>query len=410
MISGNRSKFTSFALFHLKNGMFSIVVSLVIIQSLIYMLEIEVDYAAKLPLFLFVLIIITVFFAIIFLQERNIRSQQEQLLAVIKNSAQGLFVLDKDRRIISLNDAGKNLLGLRNNEIENFCEVCSNYPGADKICDVSKCFLTSDEDNPVELYIKNTNNVLIPVQATTSYYTTPEKERGIVVGLQPISEKRKEEHKQIQKLITHSILQAQEKERKLISRELHDGVGQSLFGMLLQVDVIKSIPKNKKELEIYLDKLQLMIKQTIEDVRNLSAELRPSTLDDHGLISTLKIFIRELGNRFGMQINLTSKRGNERLPSAIETALYRIAQEALLNAAKYSSAERIDIVIDINIKAEIVSLSITDFGKGFEMNPTNRKGVGIYSMEERASMLGGVFSIVSEVGKGTKVQVQIPIT
>ncbi|MED4353867.1 histidine kinase [Schinkia azotoformans] len=410
MISGNRSKFTSFALFHLKNGMFSIVVSLVIIQSLIYMLEIEVDYAAKLPLFLFVLIIITVFFAIIFLQERNIRSQQEQLLAVIKNSAQGLFVLDKDRRIISLNDAGKNLLGLRNNEIENFCEVCSNYPGADKICDVSKCFLTSDEENPVELYIKNTNNVLIPVQATTSYYTTPEKERGIVVGLQPISEKRKEEHKQIQKLITHSILQAQEKERKLISRELHDGVGQSLFGMLLQVDVIKSIPKNKKELEIYLDKLQLMIKQTIEDVRNLSAELRPSTLDDHGLISTLKIFIRELGNRFGMQINLTSKRGNERLPSAIETALYRIAQEALLNAAKYSSAERIDIVIDINIKAEIVSLSITDFGKGFEMNPTNRKGVGIYSMEERASMLGGVFSIVSEVGKGTKVQVQIPIT
>ncbi|MEC1720515.1 sensor histidine kinase [Schinkia azotoformans] len=410
MISGNRSKFTSFALFHLKNGMFSIVVSLVIIQSLIYMLEIEVDYAAKLPLFLFVLIIITVFFAIIFLQERNSRSQQEQLLAVIKNSAQGLFVLDKDRRIISLNDAGKNLLGLRNNEIENFCEVCSNYPGADKICDVSKCFLTSDEENPVELYIKNTNNVLIPVQATTSYYTTPEKEKGIVVGLQPISEKRKEEHKQIQKLITHSILQAQEKERKLISRELHDGVGQSLFGMLLQVDVIKSIPKNKKELEIYLDKLQLMIKQTIEDVRNLSAELRPSTLDDHGLISTLKIFIRELGTRFGMQINLTSKRGNERLPSAIETALYRIAQEALINAAKYSSAERIDIVIDINIKAEIVSLSITDFGKGFEMNPMNRKGVGIYSMEERASMLGGVFSIVSEVGKGTKVQVQIPIT
>lgn len=408
MTSGNRSRLTSLALFQLKNGLFSIIVSLVIIQSIIYMLDIEVDFAAKFPLFLFVLIIITVFFVIIFLQERNIRSQQEQLLAVIKNSAQGLFVLDKDRRIISLNDAGKNLLGLRNNEIDNFCEVCSNYPGADKICDVSKCFLISDEENPVELYIKNKKNELVPVQATTSYYTTPEKERGIVVGLQPISEKRKEEHKQIQKLITHSIFQAQEKERKLISRELHDGVGQSLFGMLLQVDIIKSIPKNKEELDSHLDKMQLMIKQSIEDVRNLSAELRPSTLDDHGLISTLKIFIRELGNRFGMQINLTSKRGNERLPSTIETALYRIAQEALINAAKYSSAERIDIVIDK--KAEIVSLCIIDFGKGFEINATNRKGVGIYSMEERASMLGGEFTIVSEVGKGTKVQVKIPIT
>lgn len=400
---------SSFLLFHLINGLFSILVSMIIVQSLIYMLGIDIDYWAKLPLVIFVLVIITVFSLIIFLQGRNIRSQQEQLLAVIKNSVQSIFILDKDKRIISLNAAGRNLLGLQNNEIKYFCEVCSNYPGADKICDVSKCFLTNDEGNLVELYINNPQKGLIPVQATTSYYTTPKKEKGIVIGIQPISEKRKEEHKQIQTLITHSIFQAQEKERKLISRELHDGIGQSLFGMQIQTEVIKSIPKNKEEVDKFIDKLQLMIKQTIEDVRNLSSELRPATLDDHGLISTLKNFIRDLGNQFGMQINITYKGKDERLPSIIETALYRIAQEALINAAKYSSAERIDIVIEVDKKSETVSLSIIDFGKGFEINPENRKGIGIYSMEERASMLGGEFSIHSEIGKGTQIQVTIPI-
>lgn len=409
MYSSYRGKIASFIFFHLKNGLFSIIVSMVIVQSLIYMLAIDIDYWAKVPLFFFVLIIITVFFLIIFLQERNIRSQQEQLLAVIKNSVQSIFILDQDKNIISQNEAGQKLLGLQNNKLKNFCEVCSNYPGAEKICDVSKCFLTNNEGNLVELYIKNPQKGLIPVQATTSYYTTPEKEKGIVVGIQPISEKRKEEHKEIQKLITHSIFQAQEKERKFISRELHDGIGQSLFGMLVQTEVIKSIPKNKEEIFAYIDKLQLMIKQTIEDVRNLSSELRPATLDDHGLISTLKNFIRDLGNQFGMQINITYKGKDDRLPSTIETALYRIAQEALINAAKYSRAERIDIIIAVDKKSETVSLSIIDFGKGFEISPENRKGVGIYSMEERASVLGGKFSIVSEIGKGTEIQVIIPI-
>jgi len=91
-----------------------------------------------------------------------------------------------------------------------------------------------------------------------------------------------------------------------------------------------------------------MISQTIDDIRYLSAALRPSTLDNHGLIATLKNHIRDFGQRFGIQINFTYKGSNERLPSAIETALYRIAQEALINAAKYSSAERINFSINFH--------------------------------------------------------------
>ena len=395
--------------FLLKNGILSIFVSIIIIQSLVYILRINIHYIDKLPLFFFVLIIITIFFMVIFIKERNLRSKQEQLLAVIKYSTQSIFILDKDNRIIDLNDAGKDLINLRNNEIVSFCEVCSTYLGTDKLCDVSKCFLMNDQENPIELHIKNNQNVPIPVQATISYYTTPNEEKGTIVGLQKVSEKREEEQKKIQKLITHSVFQAQERERKLLSRELHDGVGQSLFGMLLQIDLIKSMPLNKEVLNKHFEKLQFIITQSIEDVRNLSSELRPSTLDNHGLIVTLKNFIRDLGNRFGMQINFTFKGDNDRLPSSIETALYRIAQEALMNASKYSSAERIDIVMDVDRLEDKVSLTIIDFGRGFKLNSTNRKGVGIYSMEERALILGGDFSIVSEIGKGTQIQVNIPI-
>ncbi|XJZ28236.1 histidine kinase [Bacillota bacterium Lsc_1132] len=342
------------------------------------------------------------------MQEKKTRIHQEQLLAVIKNSSQSILILDKEKKIVSINETGRKFLGIEANQtnITNFCDICSTFRGVDKFCDVSSnCFLQNDQENPVELSIKT--KTFIPVLATISHYTTLKGEKGIVVSLQKVSEKRRAEHEKIEKMITHSIFQAQEKERKLISRELHDGIGQSLFGILLQTDIIKTVCKDENETEKHLGILQQMVKQTIEDVRNLSSELRPSTLDDHGFIATLKNFIRDFGKRFGIQINFTYMGENERLPAAIETALYRIAQEALINAAKYAGAERIDIVV--NRLEQSVSLFITDFGKGFELNPANRSGVGLYSMEERASILGGTFLIKSEIGKGTRIQVTIPI-
>ncbi|MGG5253218.1 histidine kinase [Neobacillus sp. SM06] len=394
-------------LFLLKNGMIAMLVSFVIVLSIMSMLQVDIHYQNALPIFFFVLMIITVFFMIIYVQEKKIRSHQEQLLAVIKNSSQSILILDQEKNIVSINKTGRKFLGIESTDITNFCDICSTYRGVDKICDSSNCLLYNVQENPTEILLKSKNSCLIPVLATISNYTTLTGEKGIVVGLQKVSEKRKAEHEKIEKMITHSIFQAQEKERKLISRELHDGIGQSLFGILLQTDIVKSVLQNEKDMEKHLGMLQQMVKQTIEDVRNLSSELRPSTLDDHGLIATLKNFIRDFGKRFGIQINFTYIGENERLPAAIETALYRIAQEALINAAKYAGAERIDIVV--NKLEHYVSLSITDFGKGFELNPSNRNGVGLYSMEERASILGGSFQIQSEIGKGTQIQVTIPI-
>ncbi len=296
---------------------------------------------------------------------------------------------------------------LENNEKFQLNSICAACTKEDE-CDhkqLDDCRVLFDKEINIEKIDEESTIVLNPVQAIISNYTMNNKQ-GRLVTIQAVNDK---DGNKIEKMITNSIFQAQERERKLISRELHDGVGQSLFGMLLQVDILKSLHDNRPEVVQYLDKLQSTLQQTIEDVRNLSSQLRPSTLDDFGLVATLRNFIQDFGSRFGIQINFTTKGFTERFPYNIETALYRIAQETLINAAKYSGAERIDILLQYDVSERLITMQITDFGKGFELNPTTRNGVGIYSMEERASILGGNFSISSEIGKGTKVQVIIPV-
>lgn len=395
-------------IFFVINAAVSIVASYIIVQILLHILHVNLSLAERLPLFLFVFIIIFIaFFFFSFNEKRRWRNEQ-QLLDVFENSTQGIFILDENKNVIYVNDFVRGLLKVQENRPFIFCEFCSNNPDTEKICDVSKCILQSGHENPIHLYVKNKQEKLIPVLANISHYTTSKNQQGTIIALQTESEKWKEENREIDKIITHSIFQAQEEERKLISQELHDGIGQSLYDILIQTDILKTII-HQENIQKHVEKLQSMIQHTIEDVRNLSAELRPSTLDDRGLIITLKNFIRDISNRFTMKINFTVKGNNERLDDSIETALYRIAKEALINAAKYSCAERVDVLIDMERNEGEVYLSVTDFGKGYEINSKRRKGVGIYSMEERVHILGGKFHIESTLGKGTKVEVTIPL-
>lgn len=212
--------------------------------------------------------------------------------------------------------------------------------------------------------------------------------------------------KEIQKLITSAVFQAQERERRKISRELHDGIGQSLYGLLLHIESIQSLYERGQDVAPCLEKLKNITLQTIGEVRNLSSEIRPPDLDDEGLIIALKNIMGNLGTRFAIQINFKYKGFHKRLPQTIENALYRITREALINAAKYSKAERIDVVLELN--DDRVLLTVTDYGEGFRFSES-RKGVGIYSMKERAAILGGNVAIFSDIGRGTKVKAEIPI-
>ncbi|MNO72145.1 Oxygen sensor histidine kinase NreB [compost metagenome] len=387
--------------FMVKNGLLTIITTLIIVFSISIMLgNQDTNWQAFITTFFFVLVITTVFFFIIYLQGRKLRSEQEQLANVFKHISDGVLVLDSSMNIKRINPAARQMLNMDDDEMSiSFCNMCSNYPGLNKLCSYQDCFVSDSSQQPIELQVITPRGGAKSINASVSHYIDTMHGPLSILRIHEVEEKRQEEQHQIAKMITHSILLAQENERKLISRELHDGIGQSLYSILIQSEVLKQNMAN--EMTDKLDTLQDAIRNTIEDIRDLSAELRPSALDDIGLIAALRMY----GQKFGIQVHFKVEEDVGRLPAALETAFYRIVQEALTNAAKYSQTDVIDV--QLKLVPTLAELKVRDYGLGFVITSELRKGVGLYSMEERVKILGGSFDIQSTLGEGTSIEVQI---
>lgn len=223
-----------------------------------------------------------------------------------------------------------------------------------------------------------------------------------------IIKKREAEKKlfDMQKEFSQRIIQSHENEKKRVSRELHDSVGQSIYSILITLDLLdQELPKEKRQMVI--KELKTMASNTMKEVREVAYSLRPSVLDDLGFLPALKTLISNFENTHRIPIRLTVSKYFIRLSSNTELALYRICQEALTNAAKYAKATHIAIELTI-INDEII-LRITDDGVGFDLKKVNKQGIGLYSMKERANVLGGTMDIISKIGEGTEIRVVIPI-
>lgn len=390
------------------NGALTSFTSLLIIAVIFSMLEIRgVTLAQAVPVFLFVLAVTTIFFFIIFRQGRRLRAEKEQMATVFERIADGVVILDDSMKVVQSNPAARRLLGMEEGQSTvDFCGICSNYPGVGKMCVYDQCFVAERAGVPVEVKVRSGGRDA-SVSVTTTHFTDADGRRRYILRVQEVADERKSEQERIAKLITHSILQAQENERKRISRELHDGIGQALYSASIQLDVAAELLSQGQDAGATLKRLQQHVRRTIEEVRHLSAELRPSVLDDMGLLSALRNYVQEFGHKFGIQVNFSYKGDKSRLPAAMETALYRIVQEALTNAAKYAKSERVDI--DLIHEPAGVTLAIQDYGVGFDAAKQAGRGVGLYSMEERASILGGSFRVESAPGAGTRIMVAMPL-
>jgi two-component system sensor histidine kinase NreB len=203
------------------------------------------------------------------------------------------------------------------------------------------------------------------------------------------------------KLMMKQVLIVQEEERKRFSRELHDGIGQSMFALLIQLDRIISEQENAE-----LEKLRRSVSTVIEEVRSLAWELRPSVLDDLGVTPALRTYIENFTQHFAIRIHFESNL-RKRLDIQIETTIYRIIQEALTNISKYADvAEATVKLIETETQIEV---HIYDEGNGFSRE-LNKKGVGLFSMDERARGIGGSLEIVSKPGQGTRILLIAPKT
>lgn len=202
------------------------------------------------------------------------------------------------------------------------------------------------------------------------------------------------------------IISSQENERKVISRELHDQVGQSILALLVD---IKSQRGSEANDDLYA-KYEAKVEKLIDEVRQVSKGMHPSVLDDYGLDVALKHYTEETAVRYNVRLEYESgcADGASRLPEAVEIAFYRVAQEAVLNALRHASPEHISVIL--LSAAESATLLIEDDGTGFAADDrTCNTGLGLVSMRERISLLGGDLDIISAPGEGTTVRARVAL-
>src|SRR4051794_26146982 len=200
------------------------------------------------------------------------------------------------------------------------------------------------------------------------------------------------------------VLRAQEEERRRLARDLHDEVNQALTAILLRLEALShSAPP---ELGDELDELKRLVNQAMNELLSLARQLRPSALDDHGLLPAMASQVRRFAAQTGIKTDLNATGESAELQPDEEIAIYRIAQEALANIARHADARS----VAVDLRAENgggIQLTVRDDGRGFETNRPAR-GLGLGGMAERARLVGGELTIESRPGAGTQLCLRVP--
>ncbi len=243
-------------------------------------------------------------------------------------------------------------------------------------------------------------------------------ENGNVAGLkgtgQDITELIKAEerlqnsYRQIKQLVTH-LQDIREQERTNMAREIHDELGQQLTGLKMYISWLnKKVLSQDNDIKEKFNATMELIEDTIKSVRKISMDLRPSMLDDLGLMAALEWQSNEFEKRSGIDTEFINQVGNNEIPARLKTGLFRIYQESLTNVARHADAKK--IVSSLKFENNLLILTITDDGKGFSFkNIESKKTLGLFGMKERTKEMGGTYEITSEPGKGTTVSVSVPL-
>jgi len=213
------------------------------------------------------------------------------------------------------------------------------------------------------------------------------------------------------RLLSRQLLSAQEEERKMISRELHDQIAQTLTGINVRLASLKTESMlNNKGLQKKISSTQRLVEKSVDIVHRFARELRPTVLDDLGLIPALHSFMKSFTTRTGVRTSLTAFAAAEQLDTTKRTVLFRVAQEALTNVARHAQASRVEV--SIQKLSDCICMRIKDDGRSFNveraLHANGGKRLGLLGMRERLEMVGGRFDVESVPGTGTTIQAQIP--
>jgi signal transduction histidine kinase len=202
-----------------------------------------------------------------------------------------------------------------------------------------------------------------------------------------------------------AVVHAQELERKRLARELHDETGQALTAILLGLRSVRSA-RDAQELDRAAEELRLLAVAALEDVRQLAFDLRPRALDDFGLEAALERLVERTAARAEIAIELEVEL-RDRLTMDIETAVYRMVQEALTNVIKHAQAKRVSVVLAR--REGFLTVLVEDDGVGLDLDPRVGEGFGLVAMRERLALIGGRLDVESRAGSGTVLRASVPL-
>jgi len=202
------------------------------------------------------------------------------------------------------------------------------------------------------------------------------------------------------------LLSAQEEERRTISRELHDEVGQSLSALLMEAgNAAARVSPDSTEVRRHVESIKRLAEASVQVIRNMSLLLRPSMLDDLGLVPALEWQAREIFKRTGLRVQVTADENASELPDEHKTCIYRVVQEALHNCARHAQAR--NVTVEVHRQPSQIVLTVEDDGHGFDAGRV--RGLGLVGMEERVHHLGGALRVKSRPGAGTSIAVMLPL-
>ena len=341
--------------------------------------------------------------------EQALRQAEQKYRELFENAKDAIYVHDLSGRYTSINRAAEKLSGYSREEIlgKNFSSfVAPEYVDymRENLC--KKLRQEGETTYEVEVITKDGRRVPVEVSSRLIY------EEGVPVAVQGsirniLERKRAEE---ALRGYSRQLIRAQEAERQSTARELHDQIGQVLTAIRINLETIRDA-SSRAESSALIDEGVAIVDEAIQQVRGLSFDLRPSLLDDLGLTAALRWYADRYAQRTGIHTKTSiCPESRIRLPRELETACFRIVQEALTNVARHAQAK--NVFIDVRTMNGDLSLSIKDDGIGFNSDfladgvPLN--SLGLRGMEERAHGLGGKLEIKSAPCEGTEVRVSFP--
>ncbi len=341
--------------------------------------------------------------------EQALQQAEQRYRELFENAKDATYVHDLNGRYTSLNRAAEKLTGYSRDEIigRNFGDfVAPEFlkEMRENIC--KKLRKEGETTYEVEVITKDGRRVPVEVSSCLIF------DEGVPVGVQGTARNIEERRRAEEALRSYArqLIRAQETERQTIARELHDQIGQMLTAIRINLETIR-VSQDIAETTTLINEGVAVVDQAIQQVRELSFTLRPSLLDDLGLTSALRWYVDRYAQRTGISARTSvSPESQSRFTREIETACFRIAQEALTNVARHARAE--SVCVDVRTTKGEVAIMIKDDGIGFDPHSLAKSvalnRLGLRGMEERAHLLGGKLEIKSAPNKGTEVRAHFP--